>query len=651
MAAHVDFETFSKADLPSVGAFRYAEDASTEALILSYSLGDNQAPVVVDLTKNSEAERRKLEPLFDAVRSGQELCAHNSQFERVIWEKVCATRQGFPVTPKSSQWDCTAARAAAISIPRSLEGAGAALKLKSIKDPHGKALINLFAKPQRKGDRVRPADRPDEWRRFMEYCQQDVVVEQELDRILPKLNHTERRVFRVDYKVNDLGIPIDVPLIHKALDFIDETSKRLVKQAKEITGVKPSQRDRLLEWLQEEGTGMATLQAAEVERVLKRKTLDPKVRQILEARLEISRAGTKKIQTMLDCKSADDRVRGAFWFHSATTGRWGSDRVQFHNMAKPSEVYPQEDVISLLESDGLDLMYDRPLSAIAYAVRGFIKAPEGREFLIADYNAIEPRGLAWLVDEDFLLDQYKTGRDPYKAVASRLFHVRYEDVTDAQRFFGKQTVLGANYNMGAKKFMMTCAKYGVLISEEEADEMIKAYRKTVPKIVQFWKDVERAALKAVLTGKPVTLAKGRITFMMQTLKSGFDVLFCILPSGRRMTYPQPRIENIEKFGKLMPTLVFKTSHHRMWVDEETYGGKITENIIQAMCRDNLADGMVSCESAGLPVLLHVHDEIGCEVDAGKGDVEAFEQIVCRPREWASTIPMKAEGKRLKRYAK
>lgn len=646
--AHIDFETYSEVDLPTVGAFRYAEDASTEALILSYAI-DGEPVVGVNLTK--ESATRKLEPLFNAIEAGIKVGAHNSQFERVIWEKVCMKKLGWRIRPKAYQWDCTAARAASLSLPRSLEGSALALKLGVVKDPLGKKLIHKFSKPQKGGERIYPKDDPAAFRKFVEYCQQDTVVEREEARVLPHLNEFEHQVFLLDYRVNDAGIPVDVKLIRKTLDFIDEHSRLLVKKAQALTGVKPSQRDRLLEWLQDQGMAMETLQLAEVERAIADPDTPRRVKELLEARIEIARAGTKKLKTMLACASSDGRVRGSFWYCSASTGRWGSGGVQFHNLGKPDEAYPQDEVLDLLEQDALELFYDRPLTAIAKCVRGFLATPPGREFLIADYSAVEARGLAWLANEEFMLDQYRANRDVYKAVAARIFNVDYDAVDSDQRFFGKQTVLGAGYGMGAPKFMMTCARFGVTITEKRAKQVINGYRSSVPAIVQFWSKIEHAALRTMTTGEPTKFAKGRLSFFLDKLPNGFKVLYLVLPSGRRMAYPEPRVENIEKWGQLRPTLIFKTYYRGMWVDEETYGGKLTENVIQAITRDLLAEGMISVDRVGLPVILHVHDEIGAEQSIGKHSVTEFEQLVCKTREWADGFPSKAEGKVLRRYAK
>lgn len=656
MKAHLDFETFSECNLPSVGHMRYGEDRSTEVLIASYCIDDG--PVEgVDLTKPDALKR--MERLFKAIEDGAIVCSHNSQFERQIWEKRL---KHWPIKPKPSQWSCTSARASAMSLPSSLESVGVALKLDTIKDPGGKILIQRFSNPQKDGSRIRPKDDPDAFKRFIDYCKQDTIVERKIDELLPDLVPEEHRIFELDFKINSIGVPLDVPLIHKAIEYIEEISKRLEKKAKKITGVKTSQVAKLLGWLQDQGAEMETMQAAEVERAIANPDIPLKVKQILETRIECSRAGTKKLKTMLTCQSLDGRVRGAFWYCSASTGRWGSSRVQFHNFSKPDDLYPQEDVIELLQTGGLELMYDRPLTAIGKSIRGFIKAPEGKEFPIADYSAIEARGLAWLADEKFLLEAYRNGQDVYVLMASKIFHVPYDKIDKQQRFFGKQTILGAGYGMGVPKFIATCARFGVTITEKEAKKAIQGYRASVPKIAGapdgngilrggLWSDVEKACLRAVLNGKPQTLCEGKLTILVDTLANGFEVLYIVLPSGRKICYPQPRVENIEKWGKLRPTLVFKSLHRYMWVDEETYGGKLVENIVQALTRDLLAEGMLSVDKAGLSVILHVHDEIGAEADVGAVDVREFERLVCKTGAWAKTLPNAAEGKIVSRYCK
>lgn len=651
MSAHADFETASRADLMAVGSYRYAEDPSTEALILSYSLGRRDEVVGVDLT--DERQHRKLEPLFNAIDQGVEVVAHNSAFERNIWEKVCRKRWSNWPRIKARQWNCTSARAGAISLPRGLDMVAKVLGVGEAKNPEGQKLIQMFCKIK-DGKRVLPRDEPQAFKRFIEYGRQDVVVEREVDRLLPQLTDFEQKIFALDFKINDAGIPVDVPLIHKAIAFIEEYSQKLEQYASRKMGCKPSQRQKCLDWLAQQGYHFPNLQAATVEAAIADPATSGMVRRLLESRIELSKAGTKKLSTMLQCVSADGRIRGAFWYLAATTGRWGSNGVQFHNLAKPDPKYPQQQILRLLEQDGLDLMYDRPLAAIAACIRGFVKAPDGKAFMIADYNAIEARGLSWTADERWLLKLFRDGGDPYTRMASKIYKIPEPsiDKDSIERFLGKQTILGGGYGMGAPKFQATCARFGMPVSDRDAKRAIRGYRKEVPGITASWYETERAALRAVVSGKKISFCKGKLSFETGELRNGFELLYCNLPSGRRIAYPKPRIEHVKKWGKVRPTLVFKTWFRGSWRDEETYGGKEVENYIQALCRDLMAEGMITVDREGMKLILHVHDELGSEIDdTDPLKVDEYERMVCQVRPWAKSLPLKAGGKKIYRYEK
>lgn len=648
---HLDFEVKSEIDLLTTGAFRYSEDSSTVPIIAGYSLGRRSEVIGVDLTRSKE--HQKLEPLFNAINQGAKIVAHNSPFERNIWEKQCVPRWGWPKI-KSSQWVCTSARARALSLPGGLDMAAKVLGLGETKDPEGGKLIQKFCKPQRNGKWIQPSDEPDAWKRFIRYCKQDVVVEREIDRLLPQLTDFEQSMFSLDYKINNQGIPVDVDLIHKAIEFIEEYSHKLEKYATKKMGCRPSQRDKCLAWLADQGYDFPNLQAATVESFIADRGTSRTVRRLLESRIELSKAGTKKLKTMLQCVSLDGRIRGAFWYMAATTGRWGSNGVQFHNLAKPDKKYPQSEVLQLLEQDGLDLMFDRPLAAIAASIRGFLKAPEGKVFMIADYNAIEARGLAWTANERWLLQLFRDGGDPYTRMASKIYKKPEAEIDkeSVERFLGKQTILGGGYGMGAPKFQATCARFGQPVSNRDAKRAIRGYRKEVPRITGSWHSTEVAALRAVMTGEVQSFCGDKLSFETGELKNGFELLYINLPSGRRIAYPKPRIEHIKKWGKVRPTLVFKTWFRGSWRDEETYGGKEVENYIQAICRDAMAEGMVAVDREGLPIILHVHDEIGSEIDDDDSiTVEEYERMVCQIRPWAKTLPLKAGGKKVYRYEK
>lgn len=637
----IDFETYSAVDLRVSGAFRYAEDPSTEALILAFSDGSFD-PIAVDLTRPDAFE--KLTPLFDAVERGETISAHNVQFERLIWTKVCK----FPVTPRPHQWDCTAARARMIALPGSLEGAAGALGLEFRKDPRGLDLINLFSKPDRNGRRRLPADYPAEFKAFMEYCRQDVRVEMALDRVLPPLPPVEKEAFLLDYKINDRGLPVNLDLVKKAAAFVDEYSAELLRRAEEIAGCRPSQREKTLDYLKSRGFDLPNLQAATVEALVAQPGVPQDIVELMEYRIELSRAGTKKLKAIQNTVSADGRIRGGFLFSAASTRRWSSIGVQLHNLQKPSGETNPEVALSLLEGDPNDLkiMFARPLSVIAESIRGFFESPE--YFLIADYSSVEPRGLAWMVNEEWLLDAYRRKQDVYKVMAGKLYGIPPSQVNDSQRFMGKQLVLGCGYGMGATRFRETVAKFGRQLTEEEAQAAVQGYRQSVPQITQFWRDIERACIRAVRDWKTIRL--GRLVIRPETLANGYRLLFIDMPSGS-IAYPNPSLGSEEWDGQIRDTFEFYTPLGSGWVKTDTFGGSLTENIIQALTRDILRDGMLAADKAGFKIVGHVHDEVIAEGDNNPDDLREFERILCESSPWAEGLPLASEGYIAKRYRK
>ena len=640
---HLDFETYSEQDIKECGAFRYAEDLSTEALILGWAIGDDQ-PQVVNLTLPDAFE--KLSLVFEWVNSGGRVIAHNSQFERVIWEKACR----FPVTPKPGQWDCTAARARMLALPGSLDGAAKALGVLQRKDQRGSQLMNIFSKPQAKtGFRVLPHERPEDFAAFMEYCRQDVAVEQELDRVLPHLTSVEAEAFALDYKINERGMPVNLDRVKAADGFVQEYSEVLMKRALAISGCRPSQREKTLEYLSSRGVDLPNLQAATVEELAKQPGLAPDLVELLDYRIELSRAGTKKLKAIQSCVSADGRVRGGFLFSAASTRRWSSVGVQMHNLQKPDGETNPEVALSLLDNDPSDLlhMFGRPLTVLAQSIRGFFESPE--HFLVSDYASIEPRGLGWSANEEWLVKAYREKQDAYKIAAGRVYGVPAAKVDKGQRFMGKQLVLGCGYGMGSAKFIATCAKFGRVLTETEAQEAVYGYRSSVPSIVLFWRQVEQACIRALRRWEPVQC--GRFTMRPETLPNGFKVLYVDMPSGT-IAYPRPFLgEGETPWGETRATFNFWTPWRSSWVPTDTFGGSLVENIIQALTRDILRDGMLAADKAGFKISGHCHDEAIGEGTNNLNDLREFERLLCSSSEWAVGLPIEMESYTSKTYRK
>ena len=637
---HIDFETYSEADLKEVGSFRYSEDPTTRALILAFAHGTHD-PIGVDLTIPGHLE--KLAPLFEAILLGEMICAHNVTFERNIWTKVC----DFPITPKPEQWDCTAARARLLALPGSLEGAAEALGLDITKDPRGPELIQLFSKPGKKG-RVLPTDRPVEFREFIDYCRQDVRVEVALAQILPPIPKVERAAFLLDYTINDRGMPVNMDNVNKSISFVDEYSEVVLKRAVEIAGCKPSQRVKTLDYLKTRNLHLDNLQAATVEALIKT-DLPSDILELLESRIELSRAGTKKLITIQNLVSSDGRIRGGFLYSAASTRRWSSTGVQMHNLQKPEGTVNPEVIVDLIASghaDLLSLIFPRPLTAVAQSIRGFFESKQ--HFLVADYASVEPRGLAWSAGEEWLLQAYHRKEDAYKIMAGKVFNINPNKVDKDKRFIGKQLVLGCGYGMGPPRFVESCAKWGVRISEELSETSVAGFRMSVPAITKFWDDVESSAIKAVKYWKAITL--GRFTFRPVKLSNRYKVLFVDMPSGS-ICYPNPSIGEYEWYGRMKEKLEFWTPLGKSFIKTDTFGGSLVENIIQALTRDILRDGMVAANNAGHYLVGHCHDEAIAEGLDNKMDLIDFERILCSSSPWADNFPIMTEGYIAKRYKK
>jgi DNA polymerase len=634
---HLDWETYSEADIRTVGAFRYAEDPSTEILIAGWSIEDEE-PEVVDMTQPDALDR--LDRLFSFISRGARIGAHNAQFEWVIWQMVGMRLHKFPVMPKPEQWDCTAARARMIAIPGSLDGAAMALGLDVRKDARGSELIKIFSKPDKRKGRCFPADRPDDFKDFMSYCGQDIVVERGLDDVLPPLTPVEAEAFILDYKINAAGMPVNMDRVNAADAFVDEYSEELLSRSIKISGYRPTQRERTLEYLESRGFLIPNLQASTVEELAKRPDLPTDLVDLMDCRIELSRAGTKKLKSIKACVSSDGRIRGGFLFSAASTRRWSSVNVQMHNLSKPEGEANPDVALALMDGDpnDLKLFFNRPLSVLAQSIRGFFESPQ--QLKVADYASIEPRGLAWSAQEQWLLEAFQKGEDAYKIAAGRVYGKAPLAINASERFVGKQIVLGCGYGMGPDKFIATCLKFGRLLTIEEAEKAVYGYRNSVPQITSFWRSIERACIKATRTWKNVQV--GRFTVRPATLANGFQLLYIDMPGGS-IAYPKPSLGAEEWNGELRSTFEFWTPLGSSWVKTDTFGGSLVENIIQALTRDILRDGMIAADKAGHKIIGHAHDEAIGEGDTNPADLADFEHHLCSSSPWADGLPIKTEG--------
>lgn len=641
---HLDFETRSIVDLKKVGVHRYAKAPTTDVWCAAFSVDDGPIQLW-------EPEHPCPDAILHAVAEGYHLVAHNAQFERLLWREVLTPRYGWP-EPALGQWRCTMAMALAMSLPAGLGDAAAAVGLTHDKDMKGHRLMLQMCRPRR----IDPDDRVVWWdddgrkQRLFSYCVQDVEVERALFKRLLPLRHQEQALWQLDQVINDRGVRIDRTLVEAAQAVVDTTSEQLNAEMRQVTqgAVEACTHvGQLTAWLREQGVETNTVSKAALPDLLcKAETaLAGDAYRALELRQEAARSSTAKLRSMLRVAGQDERAKGLFQYHASSTGRWGGRLLQPQNLPKSDlkhdEIAGALDLVMAGDVTFLDMMYGPPMGVVASCLRGMITAAPGHELMTADFSAIEARVIAWLANQQDILEVFHRGEDVYVYAASR--------IGSKDRQLGKVSTLGLGYGMGAKKFVHTAKGYGVELTESRAEEVKTFWRDSNARIVRFWKALESAAIEAVESpGRRVPVGK----YILFRMAGSF--LWCRLPSGRVLCYPYPKIiDKAVPWGGTKPAIAFKgvDSITKKWGQHDTYGGKLAENITQAVARDLLAEAMIRVEKAGFPVVLHVHDEAVCEIPEGTGDLKAFGQLMSETPAWAKGLPVKAEGWIGKRYRK
>lgn len=666
---HLDFETFSPISVKDVGHTVYSENRDTDVMIIGWALDDDPVQVIHLPDGVASIELRKFWPVLDLIRQSQshtnadntpspaslylKIAAHNYAFERDIWNNVLANPQhsnnlDFPPVD-DDQWTCTAARSRACGLPGSLEGAATALKLSIEKDSNGSRLINRYSIPQR-GVRVVLAKHPHDRDKFMEYCANDVRVERELDKLLPELHPFEQRVFALDMEINDRGIPVNQSFLNDAIKVFRNLLETYEKESLSLTGYKPSQSARMLDWFNEHGLDIKNMQAKTIEDSLKLSGLSDLVMNMLEIRYDASRAGPKKLPTVKTRMSPNGRVKGGFIYHGATTARWTATGIQTQNFGKTNPEHQDEVTQHIITAASMPdpsvymrETFQRPLDEMSMSLRSVIKASPGQKLVAADYSSIEARVLAWLAEEDWLVESFRQGVDAYKHMASNVFSIEIDDVDSHQRFVGKQLVLGCGYTMSGQRFMERCMDFDTFFTLQEANHYVSVYRKSVPKIVKLWARYAKAAVMACHpdnAGKAVRV--GKVKFRKE---AGLDpsrpddyahfYLTVELPTKRKLYYQDPKVRGTN--------VMYRKYLGKTMVPGNLYGGFYAQNITQAISRDLLCEGMFNVDRAGYPIVMHIHDDICSEVPTEFGSYQEFEDLMAIIPPWAQGLPINAEG--------
>lgn len=672
---YIDFETRGTIDLRLCGAHAYAAHPDTEILMMAYKV--DELPVSV-----WRPEYRALGQVtpwdIPIWESGWTVVAHNAPFERAMWRE----KMNCPNIPLEN-WEDTAARAAMCGLPRSLDDVTKALGLAHQKDEEGYRLMLQMCKPKRlskkelldlahrtgrtaeeteasmklvldslKRDPEAPGYLGPNYREFFkwkedeaslarlaEYCKADVMAEYALDKALPPLPEKERHIWRLDQRINDRGIRVDVAAAKNAIALISAHESALTQELNTLTGgaVKSAKASAALA----QHLGLDNVQKATVADAVKDETC-PTRKRIMEIRQSLGQSSVAKFQALLQATDPrDHRMRGMFLYHGAATGRWSGKGFQPQNLPRgnadrfenPDDII---DAMSLRDPGLISLVWGDPIEAAANCLRGMLIASEGRQLVAADFASIEGRGLAWVAGEEHVLQGYRDGLDPYKVDASAIYKVAYKEITKPQRQVGKTANLACGY-MGGVAAMKRFGADRMGLSDEELQDIVTKWRAGRPATVDLWRGLDDAAMVAVKYGTAQDYRRIRFG-----IKGAF--LCMKLPSGRLLRYYSPRIEVVTTpWGgqREAVTVMTVNSMTKRWERRPMHGGLWTENATQALCRDLLAEAMLRLDRAGYSLVMHVHDEIVS--DEVNPDLIRFIEIMAEVPAWAQGFPIGAAG--------
>ena len=662
---HGDFETRSILDLTEVGTELYCQHPSTEIICFSYAINDDPPELWTPGEPFPES-------ITEAAAQGGQFIAHNAAFEMSVWASIMAPRYQWPDLP-IRHVRCTMAMCYAMALPGALDRAAAALRLTERKDATGGRMAIQCSRPRGFHPDGSPIwwDDPARLAQVYAYCKQDVIVERELHKRVMALSPAEQQTWALDQEINKRGIYIDLPLVRRAIDVINIEQEYLRGELVELTAgmvASATEIQRLMTWVADHGFPMENLRKATVEEAVGGECTPEPVRRALEIRQDTAKTSTAKLNAMLRTVGADGRVRDTLQYHTASTGRWGGRRLQTHNFPRPTiDQADIEEVLNNILPTGspeeahavIKWTYGSPIKVLSSCLRGIITAAPGHELMAGDFANIEGRVNAWLSGEQWKLDAFRAydegrGPDLYKLSYAKGFGIPVETVTKAQRFIGKVMELALGYQGGVGAFKAMAGAYGQKVKDSEAEIIKVAWREAHPRIVSFWRDIESAALSAVLspgTKTGVEREGRRIIFLVRG-----SFLWCQLPSGRVICYPYPSAETkLTPWGeeKLQVHFYGVDAETHQWCKQSTYGGKLTENVVQAISRDVLAEAMHRLTARRFPIVMHVHDEIVCEIpkDADESRLGVFVGAMAEAPTWAAGLPIAVEGWRGERYRK
>ncbi|MFD2446410.1 DNA polymerase [Bacillus sp. CGMCC 1.16607] len=646
---NIDLETFSSVDIKKAGLYKYVQSPDFEILLFAYSV-NGQPAQIVDLAMGEQIPQEVIFALGSPLVTNY---AFNAAFE---W--YCLSKH-FSWDPLAwlNQWRDTQFHSLYCGFTTGLDVTGKVLGLPSDKRKltAGKALIKLFCTPtkptKKNGERTRtfPHHEPEKWQLFKEYCIGDVEAEKEVGRKLSNfpIPAAEQRLWELDQRINVRGVAVDQQLIEGALHINELSTAALTIEAHNITKLSnPNSGQQLTKWLSEKGVETENLQKETVSNLIKT-TTDNDVKRALEIRQELSKTSVKKYQAMVCAVCEDGRVRGLLQFYGANrTGRWAGRLVQVQNLPRNylETLWHARELVRLKKAEALKVIYGNVPDTLSQLIRTAFIATDKWILAISDFSAIEARVIAWLSGEQWRLDVFATHGKIYEASASQMFGVPLELIKKGNpeyelRQRGKVAELALGYQ-GAGGALAQMDKDGA-IDPADYPDIVRRWRSANKRIVDLWFSLENAALSVMRNGQPVGV-KGLIIARESDIQNGLDFLTVTLPSGRKLFYVKPFLAEND-FGKEALHYYGMNQETKKWEKISTYGGKMTENIVQAIARDCLAEALIRLDNAGYPIVMHIHDEIVAEIATGRGSLEEMERIMGEPVPWAPGLPLGSDG--------
>lgn len=642
----IDIETYSSIDIKSSGLYKYIQSSDFEILLFAYAF-DDEPVQIIDFSKGEKLNKELKSALSDPCIIKT---AYNATFEYYALNKFFNS----PI----NQWRCTMVQGLYCGYPSGLDLVSKVMGFDEDKKKlaAGKALIKKFCKPctpTKSNDyrtRTYYYHEPEQWELFKEYCKQDVVVEREIKRKLSKyqLPEFEQKLWLVDQKINEYGVKVDMELVNGAIEIDKKVTNNLTKEAIQLTGLNnPNSSTQLKSWIEvQTGEQIESLTKETVPQMLKAFE-DETVKRVLKIRQEMSKTSIKKYISMKNCICEDGRIRGLLQFYGTKTGRWAGRLVQVQNL--PRNYIPTLDIarryIKNEDIEALKILYGNIPDTISQLIRTAFIADKDKIFIVADFSAIEARVISWLANEEWRLEVFKTHGKIYEASAAQMFNVPLEKIKKGNpeyelRAKGKVAELALGYQ-GSVGALIQMGGLKMGLAEDELKDIVSKWRKANKKIVKFWRDVEECSMNCIKHGTSYEMQKG-----IKFIKSEKNLII-ELPSGRQLFYIEPIIKN--EYSNFMESekIYFKGLNQttKKWEYIPTYGGKLVENIVQAVARDCLAAAIMNLDSAGYDICFHIHDEIVAEIptnDKSKNLEEAI-KLMCKVPKWAEGLPLNADG--------